>query len=87
MLGSRDGCEAAEARLRHAPCYIRPHCLAYLALLHALECASRYDLARVVDRALVSFTVLLQCKRYQGSVGSSVIRDFRGAMMAAAIRG
>ena len=29
---------------------------------------------------LVSFRVLFQCKRYQGSVGSSEIRDFRGAM-------
>ena len=29
---------------------------------------------------LVTFTVLFQCKRYQGSVGASVIRDFRGAM-------
>lgn len=29
---------------------------------------------------LVSFRVLFQCKRYQGSVGSSEMRDFRGAM-------
>ena len=29
---------------------------------------------------LVSFRVLFQCKRYQGSVGPSTIRDFRGAM-------
>lgn len=29
---------------------------------------------------LVSFNVLFQCKRYQGSVGSSEIRNFRGAM-------
>jgi restriction system protein len=29
---------------------------------------------------LVSFRVLFQCKRYQGSVGSGAIRDFRGAM-------
>jgi restriction system protein len=29
---------------------------------------------------LVSFPVFFQCKRYQGSVGSSVVRDFRGAM-------
>ncbi len=29
---------------------------------------------------LVSFRVLFQCKRYQGSVGSGEIRDFRGAM-------
>lgn len=29
---------------------------------------------------LVSFQVLFQCKRYQGSLGSGAIRDFRGAM-------
>ncbi|MCC7363434.1 MAG: restriction endonuclease [Dehalococcoidia bacterium] len=29
---------------------------------------------------LVSVRVLFQAKRYQGSVGSSVVRDFRGAM-------
>jgi restriction system protein len=29
---------------------------------------------------LVSFRVLFQCKRYQGSVGSGEIRNFRGAM-------
>lgn len=35
----------------------------------------------------VSFRVLFQCKRYQGSVGSSAIRDFRGAMMGRADKG
>ena len=35
----------------------------------------------------VSFKVLFQCKRYQGSVGSSVVRDFRGAMMGRADKG
>ena len=29
---------------------------------------------------LVSFPVFFQCKRYQGSVGLSAVRDFRGAM-------
>lgn len=29
---------------------------------------------------LVSWTVWFQCKRYKGSVGSSDVRDFRGAM-------
>lgn len=29
---------------------------------------------------LVSMRVLFQCKRYQGSVGSKEVRDFRGAM-------
>ncbi len=30
--------------------------------------------------SLVSFPVFFQCKRYKDSVGSSVVRDFRGAM-------
>jgi len=30
--------------------------------------------------SLVSFPVFFQCKRYKGSVGSSAVRDFRGAM-------
>ena len=37
--------------------------------------------------AFVSFKVLFQCKRYQGSVGSGVVRDFRGAMMGRADKG
>ena len=36
---------------------------------------------------LISFPVLFQCKRYSGSVGASVIRDFRGAMMGRAEKG
>jgi restriction system protein len=36
---------------------------------------------------LVSFVVLFQCKRYQGSVGASAIRDFRGAMMGRCDKG
>ncbi len=36
---------------------------------------------------LVSFNVLFQCKRYQGSVGSDTIRDFRGAMQGRADKG
>ena len=35
----------------------------------------------------VSFRVLFQCKRYQGSVGAPVVRDFRGAMMGRADKG
>ncbi len=35
----------------------------------------------------VSFNVLFQCKRYQGSVSPSQIRDFRGAMMGRADKG
>jgi len=30
--------------------------------------------------SLISFPVYFQCKRYRGSVGAPVIRDFRGAM-------
>lgn len=36
---------------------------------------------------LVSFKVLFQCKRYSGSVGSSQVRDFRGAMQGRADKG
>ncbi len=35
----------------------------------------------------VSFRVYFQCKRYDGSVGSSAVRDFRGAMMGRADKG
>jgi restriction system protein len=35
----------------------------------------------------VSFNVLYQCKRYQGSVAPSQIRDFRGSMMGRADKG
>lgn len=36
---------------------------------------------------LLSFHVLFQCKRYTGSVGAPVIRDFRGAMVGRADKG
>lgn len=36
---------------------------------------------------LLSFHVLFQCKRYQGSVGSGEIRDFRGAMVGRTDKG
>lgn len=36
---------------------------------------------------LVSFKVLFQCKRYQGAVAVSTIRDFRGAMQGRADKG
>ena len=36
---------------------------------------------------LVSFPVMFQCKRWQNAVGSSVVRDFRGAMQGRADRG
>jgi restriction system protein len=35
----------------------------------------------------VSFNILFQCKRYQGAVTPSQIRDFRGAMMGRADKG
>jgi restriction system protein len=35
----------------------------------------------------VSFDVLFQCKRYQGSISPSQVRDFRGAMMGRADKG
>jgi len=36
---------------------------------------------------LISFQVLFQCKRYQGSVSASAIRDFRGAMVGRSDKG
>jgi restriction system protein len=36
---------------------------------------------------LLSFQVLFQCKRYQGSVGAGEIRDFRGAMVGRSDKG
>jgi restriction system protein len=36
---------------------------------------------------LLGFPVLFQCKRFQGSVGPGVVRDFRGAMVGRADRG
>lgn len=36
---------------------------------------------------LLSFHVIFQCKRYRGSVSSSQIRDFRGAMQGRADKG
>jgi restriction system protein len=42
-------------------------------------------IARV--HGLLSFHVLFQCKRYQGSVGPGEIRDFRGAMVGRSDKG
>ncbi|MFN0192974.1 MAG: restriction endonuclease [Aestuariivirga sp.] len=36
---------------------------------------------------LLSFQVLFQCKRYQGTVGAPVVRDFRGAMVGRCDKG
>ena len=36
---------------------------------------------------MVSFQVLFQCKRWQGSVGPKEIRDFRGAMVGRSDKG
>lgn len=41
----------------------------------------------VLRMNLISFQVLFQCKRYAGSVGASVVRDFRGAMQGRADKG
>lgn len=41
----------------------------------------------VLRMNLVSFQVSFQCKRWKGSVGSSVVRDFRGAMVGRADKG
>ncbi len=41
----------------------------------------------VVGVNLVSFHVLFQCKRYQGSVSTGTVRDFRGAMQGRADKG
>ena len=41
----------------------------------------------VYRMSLVSFPVCFQCKRYQGSVGSSKVRDFRGAMVGRGDKG
>ena len=45
------------------------------------------DGSGVLRMNLISFQVLFQCKRYAGSVGSSVVRDFRGAMQGRADKG
>lgn len=37
--------------------------------------------------SFVSFQVLFQCKRYEGNVTASQVRDFRGAMMGRAEKG
>lgn len=36
---------------------------------------------------LISFNVLFQCKRYKGSIGANLVRDFRGAMVGRADKG
>lgn len=41
----------------------------------------------ILQLSLMSFHVLFQCKRYQGSVGPSTVRDFRGAMMGRSDKG
>lgn len=41
----------------------------------------------ILQLSLMSFHVLFQCKRYQGSVGAGAVRDFRGAMMGRTDKG
>lgn len=36
---------------------------------------------------LISFPVIFQCKRYRNTVSSSIVRDFRGAMVGRADKG
>jgi restriction system protein len=45
------------------------------------------DGAGVLRVNLISFHVLFQCKRWKGSVGSEIIRNFRGAMQGRADKG
>jgi len=45
------------------------------------------DGSGVLRMNLISFQVLFQCKRYAGSVPSSTVRDFRGAMQGRADKG
>lgn len=41
----------------------------------------------ILQLSLMSFPVLFQCKRYQGTVGPGAVRDFRGAMMGRTDKG
>jgi len=41
----------------------------------------------VLRMNLLSFQVIFQCKRWQGSVGASTVQDFRGAMVGRADKG
>lgn len=41
----------------------------------------------ILQLSLMSFPVLFQCKRYQGTVGPGAVRDFRGAMMGRSDKG
>lgn len=41
----------------------------------------------VYQLSLVSFPVVFQCQRYRGSVGPTVVRDFRGAMIGRGEKG
>jgi len=45
------------------------------------------DGAGVLSMNLISFQVLFQAKRWKGSVGSEVVRNFRGAMQGRADKG
>lgn len=41
----------------------------------------------VLRMNLISFQVLFQCKRWKGSIGSEIVRNFRGAMQGRADKG
>jgi restriction system protein len=49
-------------------------CFGRLVLLSPIKSIS------LIPVSLLSFPVFFQCKRYVGSVSSSAVRDFRGAM-------
>jgi restriction endonuclease Mrr len=55
---------------------------------HLLACDGGIDGIGVLQvNPFVSFNFLFQCKRYQGSVTPSQVRDFRGAMAGRADKG
>ena len=45
------------------------------------------EVVDVPHNPMLSFHVVFQCKRYQGSVSSAHVRDFRGAMVGRADKG
>jgi restriction system protein len=50
-------------------------------------CVSEFEQSIAWFENVLGFPVLFQCKRYQGSVGPGIVRDFRGAMIGRADRG
>ena len=52
-----------------------------------METAGKDGVGIVRIGGFLSFRVLFQCKRYKGSIGASVVRDFRGAMVGRTDKG